>query len=362
MAQGSYEQNKQSKLWSVRFRWIVDGKEIQKRLSGFRTKKEAQAAYVDFVAQHPKPIQEGKPLLFEQLYAAYLDNAKTRLKKSNLYDLTLKIEKQVLPYFQGKPVSQIKPIDILQWQNSKSEYSYNYRCKLRDCLSAVLKFGEQYYEIPNVLHKVERPRNLEKAKEMQIWTLEEFKKFSAVIDRLDYKAYFTFLYMTGCRKGEAQALSWDDFNFSDKTVYIHKTLTRKVDDKPWEVLNSPKNVSSIRHVALSDSLVALLLEYKEWQKSNCDDILFAFGGSEPLKDTNLDRAKKEYCKKSGVKLIRTHDLRHSHASYLISQGVSIVAIARRLGHKDIEQTLNTYSHLMPSDEKQILDKLNFPID
>ena len=56
--------------------------------------------------------------------------------------------------------------------------------------------------------------------------------------------------------------------------------------------------------------------------------------------------------------MKIHDLRHSHASLLISQGESIVMVAKRLGHSNIEQTLNTYSHLMPNEELKLISKLN----
>ena len=66
----------------------------------------------------------------------------------------------------------------------------------------------------------------------------------------------------------------------------------------------------------------------------------------------------KYSEISGVKRIRIHDLRHSCASLLIHKGVSIVAVSRHLGHTTIEQTLNTYSHMMPDDRTMILKTLS----
>lgn len=60
---------------------------------------------------------------------------------------------------------------------------------------------------------------------------------------------------------------------------------------------------------------------------------------------------------AGVKRIRVPDLRHSHASLLIELGVSPLMIQKRLGHEDIETTLNTYSHLYPNKEEEVMDKL-----
>ena len=69
----------------------------------------------------------------------------------------------------------------------------------------------------------------------------------------------------------------------------------------------------------------------------------------------LANIKNRYCEKAGIKNIRIHDFRHSHASLLINSGASIVLVAKRLGHKDITMTLNTYSHISPQDEIAVLD-------
>lgn len=62
-------------------------------------------------------------------------------------------------------------------------------------------------------------------------------------------------------------------------------------------------------------------------------------------------------KETGVKRIRIHDLRHSHASLLVELGFQPLAIAERLGHEKIETTLNTYSHLYPNKQAELADRL-----
>ncbi len=86
---------------------------------------------------------------------------------------------------------------------------------------------------------------------------------------------------------------------------------------------------------------------------------FVFGGCEPLSDQTIRRRLNEYADKAGVKRIRVHDLRHSHASLLINKGQNILIVSQRLGHSDVTQTLNTYSHLMPNVQKQIISALDF---
>lgn len=86
---------------------------------------------------------------------------------------------------------------------------------------------------------------------------------------------------------------------------------------------------------------------------------FVFGGAEPLSDQTIRRRLNEYADKAGVKRIRVHDIRHSHASLLINKGQNILIVSQRLGHSDVTQTLNTYSHLMPNVQKQIINALDF---
>lgn len=78
----------------------------------------------------------------------------------------------------------------------------------------------------------------------------------------------------------------------------------------------------------------------------------------PIVARTLQKRLKKYERKSGVKCIRVHDLRHSHVAYLINQGVEPLIIKERLGHKDIRITLNTYGHLYPSKQKSVADLLD----
>ena len=84
---------------------------------------------------------------------------------------------------------------------------------------------------------------------------------------------------------------------------------------------------------------------------------FVFAGDRPLAETSIARVKNAACSEAKVKKIRIHDFRHSHASLLISNGASIVSVAKRLGHNDIEQTLNTYAHMMPKEDDYIINIL-----
>lgn len=82
---------------------------------------------------------------------------------------------------------------------------------------------------------------------------------------------------------------------------------------------------------------------------------FIFGRIKPFSQTNLDRVKDLAIKKANIKRIRIHDLRHSHASNLIAEGVNIVAVSKRLGHSDISMTLKVYTHLLQKTNDEMID-------
>lgn len=351
----SYEQR--NKKWSVRFRVLEDGQESNKRLSGFATKKEAQQAYIQFINEQQKKRDKKvshEDMLFEDLANAYLDHVKTRNKYSSWYSTKNKIDKHIIPYFKSLKIAEITPLVVLEWQNTLTG-SFAYKQTLRGLLNSIYKFGDRYYDIRNVVTKVEPFRNLEPKKEMLFWSLEEFQQFIANVECIEHRMFFRTLYITGARKGEILALTWNDIE--KNKIKISKSMTKKAEGKSFGI-TTPKNMSSVRDIDIPFSFYEDLMEYKKWQKQNYECTDFVFCGARPFADTTITRVFDNVCKISDVKKIRIHDFRHSCASLLISKGVSIVAVSKRLGHKNIEQTLNTYSHMMPNDVSMMVNILD----
>ncbi|MDR1003203.1 MAG: tyrosine-type recombinase/integrase [Oscillospiraceae bacterium] len=82
------------------------------------------------------------------------------------------------------------------------------------------------------------------------------------------------------------------------------------------------------------------------------------GGVKALRDTSIQKHNVKYSELAGVKTIRIHDFRHSHASLLSNEGINIQEVSRRLGHSNISMTWNTYSHLYPREEERAISILN----
>ena len=103
--------------------------------------------------------------------------------------------------------------------------------------------------------------------------------------------------------------------------------------------------------------IDILNEHKKRQqklKSFNEDFRICNG----IKNNTIRRRNAFYSEKAGLKTIRIHDFRHSHATYLIHAEVLITEISRRLGHAKIDITLNTYCHLYPQQEEKAIAALN----
>ena len=189
------------------------------------------------------------------------------------------------------------------------------------------------------------------AEEMDFWTGEEFRRFidSVMNKRLSYMAFMT-LYWTGMRLGELLALNPKDVDLEKRTIAITKSYQRL---GKKDVITPPKTSKSKRVVTIPEFLAADIKDYMDsLYDLQEDDRMF------PITKYYLEHEMQRGIKESGVKRIRVHDLRHSHASMLIELGFSPLEIANRLGHEKVETTLNTYAHLYPNKQTKLAERLD----
>ena len=189
------------------------------------------------------------------------------------------------------------------------------------------------------------------SRSMTFWTIEEYEQFIAVFDKQDkYYLLFEILFWTGMREGELLALTKGDVDFANNKISITKTYYRANGE---DVITTPKTEQSIRTIDIPNFLKNEIKEYCDRKYAFPDDErLFPIGAEA------VQHKMKRMIEKAGVPKIRVHDIRHSHVSYLINQGVEPLIIKERLGHKDIKITMNTYGHLYPNQQKQVAEMLD----
>lgn len=330
------------------------GQRKKKRKRGFETKRDALEWERDFL----KRQQADMSMTLSAFVDLYLDDMKPRLRASTFENKRFIFDLKVKPYFGDKPVNAITAPDVRKWQNELMEkehaegkkYSPTYLKTVNNQLTALFNYAVKYYGLTeNPCHKA-GSMGKKNAEEMQFWTTDEYKQFRETVrDKPRSYMAFEMLYYTGMRIGELMALTRTDIDLSAGVVTVSKSYNRL---KGQDIITPPKTPKSNRVISVPPFLCDELREYfGQLYDMKDDDRIF------PFTKYFLEHEIKRGCRLSGVKKIRLHDLRHSHASLLIELGFSPLLIAERLGHEKVETTLNTYSHLWPHKQAEVAEKL-----
>lgn len=190
--------------------------------------------------------------------------------------------------------------------------------------------------------------------EMQLLTEADFLNLLNHIPA-HYQPLVITLFGTGIRWGEAEALEVRDVNVRAKTLRINKAAKWNT-SKATRDVGPPKTKRSNRVVIIDDYLVAVLLPLTEGRAKSARLFTAPRGG--PLRHkTFWQEAWVPACEKAGLvdPRPRIHDARHTHASWLLDDGVSMMAVQRRLGHEKITTTIDTYGHLSPESQREAAD-------
>ena len=323
----------------------IDGKQVKRR--GFKTKKQALLAEARFEEEgNAEPI-----ISFEFVADEYLKWYKTRRKESSYKKLNSVMKVHLKPYFKKKPLTSIRQRDIVKFHDHLIEMKLGAATakKIHQILSALFNFAiknEYTKENPaRIVGNIEMKEN----KHMNYWTLDEFKAFIKNVDNIVYHTLFMTLYYSGMRTGEILGLTWSDIDFDNRTINVNKSVS-------GTKITTTKTESSTRIITMPKHVMHLLGKLRLYQATKygfepkMNYVVFGKFTSN-ISATALGVNYDKYIELSDVKRIRLHDFRHSHASYLINKGVIISVVAARLGHANVSMTLDTYSHLYPSTER-----------
>ena len=298
--------DEQRGTWYVSFHYYDwTGKNCRKVKRGFKTKREATEWERHFRMKEAADFD----MTFEEFVQAYTRDMKLKLKHNTWLTKEHILRTKLLSYFKDKKMRDIRPKDIIQWQNEQISY--------RD------EKGKPY--APTYLKTLQ-------------------SELSALFNHA-----FQILYWCGLRVGELLALTPQDIDIDNKVIRITKSYQRLEGE---DVITDPKIPKSKRNVSMPDFLCEELKDYigRLYGILPSDRIFH-------LTKSFLHHEMTRGAEKAGVKRIRIHDLRHSHISHLIDIGFSAVAIADRVGHESIDITYR-YSHLFPSKQVAMADRLD----
>lgn len=364
--------------------WIVDISNgfdpitlKQRRLvrKGYKTKKEATEAEHYLRSVELKERFYGAKITVYMLYELLKEEDRINHRKiSYINTQENNYNRHIKNYFSKVDnVRKLTYEDIYQFrehlrqkvaQNSDNPLSTNTINKIMILLKKIFDVGlrKGYYTTNPV--KLLKKLPIEKTK-MQFWTVKEFQQFLTLFEPEEYniKLLFTLLFFSGLRLGEALALTWQDIDFSTNTIHITKSVYV---NKGVSYISSTKTKAGTRRIIINKKLSQELQYWQQQQKHlleqfTSDSMSLQVFQSSPIMITknSIEKQYKKILERDAtLKKIRIHDFRHSHASLLINQGEDYLVVKERLGHASITTTIDTYSHLYPSKQKDLADKLD----
>ena len=348
------------------------GLQVEYNKRGFDTKTAAQRAYTyakNNFYDNPTVRKKNEALTYQDVYEEWLEQYKKDVAESTLNKTKTNFRLHILPKFGNMRISKIDPSHLQKaingWHDEFAKYKtvYNYTIRVLD-----FAFKRRYIkENPKEYVNIPKPkRKLKKDDEKKFYSREELKQFMEAISKENMPIWHTFyrlLAYTGLRRGEALALTWDDVTFNKEAeshVTVNKTLT--LGEGNQLIIQPPKNDESYRDITIDPVTEKILRQWKTQQA----EILLGFGFNamnkeqllfSKLKDNthlNLSTPRNRLVNitdRNNLPYINVHGFRHTHTSLLFEAGFSVEEVMERLGHSDIQTTMNIYTHVS-SDRKK----------
>ena len=358
-----YQDKKSGKWYFVaNLGYDEKGNRIRHWQRGFSTQKEAKSAYDEYMNNYSKTaVKTNSTMSYKEFYETYFEPDYKRSVGKSTFENRKSTMRLHFTFFYKTKLKDINAVMLKKWQNKLAEkYSNSYIRNIygifQMSLDLAVKLGLLQVNVAKQVGNVKKV-----SQKIDFWTFEDFQKVIATIDKSDYYQHFSFIFlwlmfMTGLRIGEAQALLWEkDINFTDKTLSVSKSMYYKNADEFY--IKEPKTKAGNRVIALDNTTIQYLLEWREMQRKNVlSKYVLSYNGL-PTNKSTARHILERHSKLAGIHRIKIHALRHSHASLLISLGENALIVRDRLGHEDIETTLGTYGHLYPNTNREVADRL-----
>lgn len=193
--------------------------------------------------------------------------------------------------------------------------------------------------------------NEKKIKYLNLFDLQKLLRSLDLNSELNWDWFFLLIAKTGLRFAEALALTKEDFDYEKQRIIINKSWNYKEKIGHFQ---PTKNESSNRTVMVDWQLMQ---QFQSLIRSKEDDQLIFFDKNQRVYNSTLNQKLATYCEKLDIPIISIHGLRHTHASLLLYEGVSIASVAKRLGHSNTTTTQETYIHIIRELENKDNDKI-----
>lgn len=350
---------KRGKTYQFTVSRVVNGKQKPIRKGGFRTKREAQIATAEVEAELLKDATPNlKPVPFDGYFEKWLSLYKTNVNSNTLerYRDTLRTVKDC--FGSNSPIQNInKP----SYQAFLNEYGKTHakqstrklNTHIRACVKEAIDEGFIRVDFTRgaVLTGYAGKRPEEKHLDYQ-----ESQRLLQALYILKNKTITHYLLLLGLTSGmrfaEMVGLTRKDFNFFNNTININKSwgYTKQM----HEGFGPTKNEQSVRVIKMDNKAKNTFKNLFDTTPENIHKLVFYSASSKykVISNGNANKVLKGILTKMDIDPISVHGLRHTHASVLLYEEISVYYVSKRLGHGDIETTLNTYSHVVKELEER----------
>ncbi|MEK3792024.1 tyrosine-type recombinase/integrase [Paenibacillus sp. FSL R7-0204] len=347
----------------------LTGERNQKTKGGFKTEALAWSACRKAMTEAEKGLHiKTTNITLEKYLYEYLEtHAKPNFKPTSYDTEKTIIEARIIPALGKVKLQALTPRAIKGfYAELRKKYSKDYVKNIHGVLKRALRlaYTESGLLAEDIMSKVSMRSkvNANEQKEMQFWTIEEFTHFLQSSKHHVHYIAFSLAIYTGMRRGEILGLRWKDIDFEKKELKVIQTANWTRDGL---VIQRPKTNDSIRRVKLFQNIIDDLLERqaqveaykKEYGEAYEDnDLVCCYPGGGYVKPKRLTEGMDVLIRKAGVKKIRFHDQRHTHASFLLAIGINPKVAAERLGMTPAMFN-ERYSHLLPIMQEEAVDRI-----
>ncbi|MDF2883822.1 MAG: integrase family protein [Clostridiaceae bacterium] len=370
---------KRGKTWSYYFDiGIIDGKRKKKEKGGYRTKPEAETALRNAMYEYENGgYLQPKATTFMEFSMDWLNNYVNKMRKISTYNRYKELINKYLTTIGGMSIVDIQAYHIEQLLlKNKENISGATLQAIYTIINTIMTRAVKLKIIKdNPCKYIERPKRDKFTPD----TLE-IEEIKLVLNALDLNNIYDYMFYIGfkitielgLRRGELGGLEWKDIDFKENLINIRNNL---IYSNGHVLISTPKTDESNRSIYVSNEILDLLKilydkkeenkkDYGEFYEVNTFegkdyDLVMVWQNGKYIHPMYYLNKLKKTLKKAGInKDIRFHDLRHTNATLLISQGIDFKTVQNRLGHRDINTTLNIYSHVNKEMQKKATDKLS----
>lgn len=329
--------------------------------SSKRKRSKRQAVVKDWLITQRSAVKDGVFIKDDQLTVSglldrYMDGLAqtvrptTQLSYKNIIRLHLK------PNLGHIKLTQLRPDQLQKLYAEKANDGLSPRMVqfihsvMHQALNQAFKWGLVARNVSDMVQKPKADR-----KTPTIWTVDQVRIFLDAVKHDRFYPIYVLAVATGMREGEILGLHYEDIDWMSNKVHIRQAVVT-IPGKGSTIVE-PKSATSKRSVTLPPYAAGIL-------KAHCEGLedkrsfIFTTSNGTPFSARNLVRHFKNVIEKTGLPNIRFHDLRHYHATYLLTQNVHPRVVQERLGHSSVTLTLSTYSHVLPGLQEEAAEKAN----